>query len=173
MTRICPDLGHWKRKVLYRILYDFKIRSTMTTLLAPPKNDFLLQTGISELHGDVIRWLDEIEFYKTEVSFLIKLMNRHLLRINQSEKVNSLLELEKRVKNYRTLKLSKVMLALYDLESHLSRLDEVLFSQDEQMIREDHKKLKNETGEITLTIKKLKLEVFAFIENLIALELGH
>lgn len=145
----------------------------MTTLLAPPKNDFLLQTGISELHGDVIRWLDEIEFYKTEVSFLIKLMNRHLLRINQSEKVNSLLELEKRVKNYRTLKLSKVMLALYDLESHLSRLDEVLFSQDEQMIREDHKKLKNETGEITLTIKKLKLEVFAFIENLIALELGH
>lgn len=144
----------------------------MTTLLAPPKNDFLLQTGISELHGDVIRWLDEIEFYKTEVSFLIKLMNRHLLRINQSEKVNSLLELEKRVKNYRTLKLSKVMLALYDLESHLSRLDEVLFSQDEQMIREDHKKLKNETGEIALTIKKLKLEVFAFIENLIALELG-
>ncbi len=144
----------------------------MTTLLAPPKNDFLLQTGISELHGDVIRWLDEIEFYKTEVSFLIKLMNRHLLRINQSEKVNSLLELEKRVKNYRTLKLSKVMLALYDLESHLSRLDEVLFSQDEQMIREDHKKLKNETDEITLTIKKLKLEIFAFIENLIALELG-
>jgi hypothetical protein len=144
----------------------------MTTLLAPPKNDFLLQTGISELHSDVIRWLDEIEFYKTEVSFLIKLMNRHLLRINQSEKVNSLLELEKRVKNYRTLKLSKVMLALYDLESHLSRLDEVLFSQDEQMIREDHKKLKNETDEITLTIKKLKLEVFAFIENLIALELG-
>ena len=144
----------------------------MTTLLAPPKNDFLLQTVISELHGDVIRWLDEIEFYKTEVSFLIKLMNRHLLRINQSEKVNSLLELEKRVKNYRTLKLSKVMLALYDLESHLSRLDEVLFSQDEQMIREDHKKLKNETDEITLTIKKLKLEIFAFIENLIALELG-
>jgi len=141
----------------------------MTTLLAPPKNDFLLQTGISELHSDVICWLDEVEFYKTEISFLIKLMNRHLLRINQSEKVNALLELEKKVKNYRTVKLSKMMLALYDLESQLSKLDESLFSQDEQLIREEHK---NDADEITVSIRKLKLEVFAFIEKLFVLELG-
>ena len=166
---ICVIGRMYSSSEIYR---NFKIRLTMTTLLAAPKNDFLLQTGISELHSDVIRWLNEIEFYKTEISFLIKLMNRQLLRLNHSEKVNTLLELEKKVKNYRTIKLSKMMLALYDLESHLSKLDEDLFSQDEQKIREEHKKLKSDADEISVSIRKLKLEVFAFIENLIAIELG-
>ncbi|HRH65005.1 MAG TPA: hypothetical protein PLU53_01780 [Bacteroidia bacterium] len=139
----------------------------MTNLLTEAKSDYLLQTGISELHYEVTQWINEIEFYKTELFFLNKLLDRYLLRISNSEKVNAMLDLEKKVKSFRTGTLKKMIAAITEHEAELAKLDDNDLSQDEQRIREEHKEHKLAVKELAGNVKKLKIDIFSFVENLV------
>ncbi|MCX6290982.1 MAG: hypothetical protein NT126_04395 [Bacteroidetes bacterium] len=131
----------------------------------PADNKYLLQPSIQQLHDDANVWLSELEFYKTELSFLSKIFEKYFLRIKGNYKLIDLITLELRVKSFRSKKLADLYKDILDHENHLSDLEADLPVQDEQATREEHKKHEEDFREFTGEVKNLKREVFSFVEK--------
>jgi hypothetical protein len=141
----------------------------MKKLIAPAKSNFMLQVGHDYLHHETTEWLSELEFCKTELSFLTKLLDKAFLRVRGKLKVNELTEIEKKVKSFRTKTLKLLHDGIIAHEQHLGALDELTFKQDEESTREEHRKYSSAMKEFTLSIKEIKKEIFEIVETQVKL----
>jgi hypothetical protein len=44
--------------------------------LSAPNNNFLLEVSMEDLHKDIARWLSEIEFWRVELHFFQKVLEK-------------------------------------------------------------------------------------------------
>ena len=137
----------------------------METLLQKPKLETLLQTGIDDLHHDTMDWLNELEFCTTELSFLNKLLDKYFLRIKGSQQITDLSKLDTKVNAFRNKTLNVLYQEINSHEKHLAELEERRFIQDEQSIREEHKKFGSDVKAFMADVKKIKKEIFDFVEK--------
>lgn len=137
----------------------------MTKLITPSKNEYQLQIGLNTLHAETIEWLSEIEFGKTELSFLNKLLDKYFLRIEDTARLSALFDLDKRLKGFKLNDLKLLHKVMVMHENRLDALDENMFSQDEQMVRDEHATIKLKAEVFTDNIKKIKREIFDFVER--------
>jgi hypothetical protein len=135
----------------------------METLLTPPDKEYLLQTGLSDLHHEATEWLSELEFCKTELTFLNKLLDKFFLKTKGSQKISELTNIEIKIKAFRNKTLKNLHQAIISHEQHLGVLDEILSEQDEESIREEHRKYDTDIKNFMNDIKKIKKELFAFV----------
>ena len=136
----------------------------MTTLVAPVKTDHLLPAAPEHLHQDATEWLSDLEFCRTELSFLIKLLDKTFLRVRGTQRLDDLSILEKKVRALRAKPLKQLHDAVILHEQHLASLDLDEFSLNRQSIVEEHAKHELGVTAFMRTIKKIKKEIFDFVE---------
>jgi hypothetical protein len=137
----------------------------MTILLSPATSDYLLEPAPDHLHQDATEWLSDLEFCKTELSFLNKLLDKTFLRSSATQMQNDLAALDNRVKFFRTVSLKKLHDEIINHERRLAVLDEDVFSMDRESIIKEHEKQEVAVNTFMETVKKLKKEIFAFVEQ--------
>jgi len=136
----------------------------METLLAPPEK--ILQTGMDELHRETIDWVMELEFCKTELSFLGKLLDKYFLKIKGNQQLSELTKLDIKVRAFRGTTLNFLHRELVSHEKHIAELEEKkVRQQDEQIVREEHLKFDNDVKDFMRYVKNIKNEVFRFVEK--------
>lgn len=136
----------------------------MTKLISSPTNDFLLQEHPVNMHVETTDWLSELEFCKTELSFLTNLLKKVFLNANNKRRISEATSLEMKVKLFSEKMLKELREAVIKHEQHLASLDENKFAQDEQVIKEEHERKKLSVNEFMGSVKKVKKEVFDFFE---------
>lgn len=164
----CP----WKTMTLIIALQVYYLRSSgvskkkaMTTLLEQAGTDYLLQPGIDGLHAEATNWVSELEFCKAELQFLNKLLDKYFLRVKGEQKLLTLEAMEKKVRSFRSKILSLALKKVLAHKESLATLSEQVFHQDEQRIREEHQTRKLDVQELLGNEKKIKQEIFAFVER--------
>lgn len=136
----------------------------MKKLISTAKSTYLLTEHPVNMHVETTDWLSDIEFCKTELAFLAKLQNRVFLNANNKRKINQATALDKKIKLFREKTLLKIHDSIIKHENHLASLDENAFTQDRHVIAEEHKKHKLSVNAFMGSVKKIKKEVFDFIE---------
>lgn len=137
----------------------------METLLIPQKSAYLKKESLLGLHQTCVWWLSELEFCKTEFSFLNKLLDRYFLRMKSSAQLAELAKMEKRVRLFRTKTWKIIHTQVVHHEHMLTALDENMFAQDEQYIRDEHQKLMTVVQAFMDQVRELKKEIFRFVES--------
>lgn len=137
----------------------------METLLAPPQNELLLQLSLDDLHHTTTEWISKLEFCKTELSFLTKLLDKYFLRVKGNQKITELTSLSIKVKSLRNKALKELHNSVIVHERNLASLHANMLIQDEQAIREEHLKFNLGFKEFMSELKKLKQETFNFLDK--------
>ncbi len=137
----------------------------METLLVPQKSAYLKKESLLGLHQTCVWWLSELEFCKTEFSFLNKLLDRYFLRMKSATQLAALMNMEKKVRLFRTKTWKIIHTHVVHHEHMLTALDENMFAQDEQYIRDEHQKLMAVVQAFMDQVRELKKEIFRFVET--------
>ncbi len=137
----------------------------MATIISKSKSDYLHQPTQDNLHKETTDWLSEIEFSATELAFLNKLTDKRFLRNKGAQNINKLNALDKKVKSFQRKTLKTLNDEVIHHEQHLGALDENMFSQNEQSIREEHKKYRAKVIALRDAVKKIKLKIFPIVEK--------
>ena len=137
----------------------------MTRLIAPSKNDFLLQEHPVNMHVEAREWLSELEFCKTELAFLNKLLNKAFLSAVSIKKINALDIIDKKIKVFKEKMLKEILDSVILHEQHLASLDENSFAQDAHVINQEHNKTSMGVKAFMSSVKKIKQEIFDFTEG--------
>lgn len=136
----------------------------MTKQLTQATGAYLLQPAPQHLHNEALEWLSDLEFYKTEISFLTKLLDIAFLRVTSDENLNQLKALERKVRSFREKTLDDLHLLITKHENHLSKLDEDVFKKKKYEIDEEHRNHYKDVVDFAEEIKELKKEIFTLVE---------
>ncbi|HKR04581.1 MAG TPA: hypothetical protein VJY62_08080 [Bacteroidia bacterium] len=137
----------------------------MTTLISASKNDFLLGEHPVNLHVETTEWLSDIEFCKTELAFLCKLLNKVLFSTGNIRKINELDMIDKKIKVFKEKTLKEIHDSVISHEQHLASLDENAFAQEANVIKQEHYKTSMSVKAFMSSVKKVKKEIFDFVEG--------
>jgi hypothetical protein len=119
----------------------------------------LLGASLTSLHEQSISWLEEINFWQNEMTFLYKLLNKRMpIHSYPSEKLSVL---EKELIDIQTSSLDKTKLKVLNHEQSLANIMHNPAATDEENFREKHQELSMEVYVLQDVIKRFKTVVFA------------
>jgi hypothetical protein len=137
----------------------------MTSLLTAAKNEYLLEQGHNYMHDETISWLSDLEFCRTELAFLTRLLDKTFLRVKSAQKISDLIQLEKKVKTFRMMSVKALHDEVVNYERELSLLDENKFLKKKQSFFNEHEKHELAINRFMNEVKEMKMEVFKFVET--------
>lgn len=129
-------------------------------LLTFPKNEYLLDASLEDLHAQSQEWIKEIDFWNDEISFFYKLL--HKKETKNVFPARELAEIEKTLIRIN----SEDMLRLRDEVLNHERLLSILIRStslsEEQVYREAHRRLYRDMYKLNDLIRAFKKSVFSF-----------
>ena len=134
----------------------------MEHLLALGKHTFLLEAPIEILHEESLEWLEEIEFWKDEITFFFRLM---LTKNTQKPKTKMALDIESQLIYLSSEKLDDLKLSVQSHERFLSEMIKTVKWLDESVYRSKHRNLSKKFQLFEIEMKKLKTKIFQLVEN--------
>lgn len=134
----------------------------MEHLLVPGKRTFLLEAPIEVLHEESLEWLEEIEFWKDEITFFFRLM---LTKNNQRPKTKMAQDIESQLIYLSSEKLDDLRLSVQSHERFLSEMMKTAKWLDEKVYRSKHRNLSKKFQAFEIEIKNLKTKIFQLVEN--------
>ena len=139
----------------------------MKNLSLRPKSDYLYTASFGELYKLTQRWAQEMNFYKDEINFLYKLVDKYFTLLLKDEDITVLQSLIKHIDLVKR-EHEQLRSSISEHLKHLAVLAENPFSQDEVQFRDEHAILEEELEQLILEFKSTKKEVFALTEHAIA-----
>jgi hypothetical protein len=129
-------------------------------------SSFLLKPGRDQLCNEVNQWRSELEFYKMELSFFKKLLDKKFLkRIRPSDSLEIEVLLEE-VKGSKIKKLNGLIKELSDYESGLLKVIEKKSASDlEEQTMITHHNLKSELNSFSVEFRSLKRRIYKVVEK--------
>ncbi len=137
----------------------------MPKLLPQANNKFLLPPHPVNMHNDVVQWLSELEFCNVELTFFIKLLRKNNFYTSSKKRVTSYYALEIKLKKFQEKNLKTTFKGLVKHEHNLSEIDKNKLVMDVKKLTKEHNKYKLGVLAINGSVKKLKHELFAFVEK--------
>jgi hypothetical protein len=132
-------------------------------LLTQPKMEYLLDASLQELHIEGVEWMNDVDFWKDEMTFFYKLL--HKKTSNKAFPTKELAAMEKELIRISSDKLDKIRDAVQTHERSLAKVLRTTSLQDEAGYRETHRRLLKEIYEIHVLIRKFKNDVFSFFKR--------
>ncbi|HNR19309.1 MAG TPA: hypothetical protein PKN75_07990 [Bacteroidia bacterium] len=137
----------------------------MPKLLIENSNKFMLPPHPIHMHDDVVNWISELEFCKIELLFFRKLLKQSVIVTKSKKRLNAYYSLELKLKKFDTVNLKKILGDIRLHEHNLSEAERSKIIVNEKSINKAHQKIRLNIEEFTGSIRKLKKELFTFIEN--------
>ncbi len=138
----------------------------MNTYRNRPKGTFLIDANWEELYVLTEHWKSDLEFYKDDLRFLHRLINKYFIWITEEENLDMVRSLEiSLVKMDRSCKdlLSKI-------GKHLIQLGKLVENSDDEqsrVFRIEHEHLEDEIADFVKCFRENRKEVFTITEHVI------
>ncbi|MCP4437505.1 MAG: hypothetical protein GY810_00890 [Aureispira sp.] len=129
-----------------------------------PKSKYLENATLEELHNISKQHTNELEFWAQELSFLQKMLDKHLITIIHQEDMQHTQDLINRIDDIEG-KRKKLQTAIQEHEHYLKNLLENPFSHDAQVYREEHNQIEKLVFAFNQQYKSLKSDLFQVIEH--------
>ena len=141
----------------------------MKDLTTDQASRLLHRTAWEELYVLSQHWKSDLDFYKHEMKFLNKLIDKYFIWMTKDENIDKvrliIVDLSKLAKQRALL-----AEALQKHLSHIARIMESAFTYDEQSFRDEHVELEEKIATLFKGFRKLKKEVFAITEHVMESE---
>jgi hypothetical protein len=137
--------------------------------LISTNTNYLLKPGHDQLFLETKEWKSDLEFYKIELSFLEKLLDKTFLRITTRTESVELELLNKKIKETVLKKLIPLSDRISLHEKYFESLEEKTFSISEENIWEEHLNVNHEINTFIRDVKMLKHEIFIVVEKIMRL----
>lgn len=140
----------------------------MTTVLLENPPPYLLLQSLEDLHRQTMEWQSCIEFWKKELQFFRKLINKYGIKIKLKHNIQDCKHLSQLLSYYS----GDLILSLTHLISRHEHKLKFLLSegkiQDEAAFRKEHAVMEKQLTIVRDEIRAFKTELFALIEKVLA-----
>jgi len=129
-------------------------------LLAYPNSKYLLEASIETLHAQSLEWLNQIDFWKDEMTFFYKLM--HTKKAFAGFPTEELASIDSELIRINSDKLDKLRKEVQNHEQLLAAIIKLPTVTDKERYSETHRNLLMEIFAVSELIKDFKRTVFSF-----------
>jgi len=129
-------------------------------LLAYPNSKYLLEASIETLHAQSLEWLNQIDFWKDEMTFFYKLM--HTKKAFAGFPTEELASIDSELIRINSDKLDKLRKEVQNHEQLLAAIIKLPTVMDKERYSETHRNLIMEIFAVSELIKDFKRTVFSF-----------
>lgn len=145
----------------------------MTDLSIRPKSDYLHTADWQQLYVLTEHWQKDMEFYKDELRFLYKLVDKYFIWLVDDEHIRMVQNIVNEIR-LDERKGNEIREAIKLHLRHLESLMQNAFSQDEQKFRDEHSELEDALAQYAKDFRDIKKTVFQATELVMESEkLGH
>ena len=135
--------------------------------LAPANHHFLLEVSMEDLHKDVAIWLSDIKFWKVELSFFQKLLEKITVKTSSIEDKQKISHFQNLILYYRGEVLDQLKRDVHTHEVYLKSILEKDEAVNDQYYRETHQKLAGQLQSFEQAMKSYKSDLFKFAEQVL------
>ena len=135
--------------------------------LSPATSNYLLEVSLEDLHKESRTWVSEVEFWRIELSFYQKLLEKVAVYLTSVEDKKKIDHFQNLITYYQGELLDQYE---HDIREHEKLLYEMIQEKapmNEQIYREVHKKYENQIKSFDLDFKHYRKELYAFAEKYI------
>lgn len=129
-------------------------------LLTFPKNEYLLDASLEDLHAQSQEWMKEIDFWNDEIAFFYKLLRKK--EVKDVFPARELAEIEKTLIRINSDDMLRLRDEVLNHERLLSTLIRSTSLDEEQVYREAHRRLYRDMYKLSELIRSFKKSVFSF-----------
>lgn len=129
-------------------------------LLTFPKNEYLLDASLEDLHAQSQAWMKEIDFWNDEIAFFYKLLRKK--EVKDVFPARELAEIEKTLIRINSDDMLRLRDEVLNHERLLSTLIRSTSLDEEQVYREAHRRLYRDMYKLSELIRSFKKSVFSF-----------
>ena len=135
--------------------------------LPPPNHHFLLEVSMEDLHKDVATWLSDIHFWRVELSFFQKLVEKIAIKTTSIEDKQRVSHFQNLIIYYQGEVLDQLKHGVHAHEVYLKSLLEKDDTVNDQSYRETHQKLAGQVQSFAHAMKFYKTDLFNFSERVL------
>lgn len=138
----------------------------MSVFRERPKGTYIKEANLEELYVLTSHWKRDLEFYKNDLLFLKRLIDKYFIWITQEKNLEAV---QNRAKSIREL-LAMCKDLLQQVKLHLSAIGKLLEnknSTDTKAFRLEHQGLEDNIAAFMKSFRKTKKEVFKITEMVI------
>ena len=132
----------------------------------PTEDNFVVEYTWKELYMLTKHWKSDIQFYKNDIKFLQRLINKYFIWVTKKENIETVTKIEsslhKLTKNCDSL--------IKSIDKHLEHLSNLIndpFKYNSQTIKAEHPKLENDIAEFIKIFREHKKDTFAITEYIV------
>jgi len=130
------------------------------------EENFVVEYTWQELYVLTKHWKSDIQFYKDDLKFLQKLINKYIIWITKEENLAKVTKTQNELNNV----VEQCDTLITNIEHHIKHLADLInnpFKYDSQEFKEEHTKLEIEIYEFIKTFRKSKTKAFAITEYVV------
>lgn len=142
----------------------------MGNLSLRPKGDFTWTAEYRELYILTEHWLSDLQFYKDDLQFLYRLIDKYFIWLINKENLDEMRNLSSSLSDIG-LNCDRLLEKTSKHLTHLAELIDDPFKYDSHKFRSEHEELENEIASFIKKIRKIKKETFSDIEPVLEKEI--
>lgn len=137
------------------------------------KRNYIQDTDWDELYILTKHWKSDLLFYKQDLRFLNKLLNKYFIWITKKENLDAVKTIGQNVlKDKRTGK--KLLKRIDQHLAHIAQTIDYPFKHDSSVFRKEHQDLEDDIAKFYKTVRKNRKQMFSVTEHIMDSEsLGH
>lgn len=132
----------------------------------PAEENFVVEYTWQELYILTKHWKSDIQFYKDDIKFLQRLINKYFIWVTKKENIDKVTKIESSLYNL-TKKCDSLIKSIDIHLEHLSSLINDPFKYDSQRFKVEHPKLENDIAAFIKIFREQKKETFAITEYIV------
>jgi len=136
-------------------------------LLSPATTNYLLEVSMENLHQESNAWLTEIEFWKAELAFYQKLLEKISVKLTSVEDKKKIDHFQNLIIYFGGELLDQYEHDIREHEKYLGQMVQDKVPVNEQLYREIHKKYQAQITAFDLDFKAYRQELFSYAEKFI------
>ena len=135
--------------------------------LSPATSNYLLEVSLENLHQESRTWLSEIEFWKIELSFYQKLLEKVAVKLTNVEEKKKTDHFQNLIIYFQGELLDQYQHDIREHEKYLNNMIQEKIPLNEQLYREVHKNFEHQIKSFGSDLKQFKKDLFSFAEKYI------
>jgi len=131
-----------------------------------PKGSYIQETDWEELYVLTKHWKSDLLFYKQDLRFLHKLLNKYFIWITKKENLTTVEKIGKSI--LKDKETSQDLLIRVDEHlKHIAQTIDEPFKNDSRLFRSEHEELEDQIAKFYKTVRENRKQVFTITEHII------
>jgi len=131
-----------------------------------PKGDYIQNTNWQELYVLTEHWKSDLLFYRDDLKFLNKLLQRYFIWITKEDNLDAVRVLGQGIMNHSAY-CNKLLERIKEHLSHLAGIMDEPFKNDANAFRIEHQGLEDDISLFVKEVREIRKKVFSLTERVL------